>query len=78
MILLRIAELHTRSSANKMRICYKNRKQDYHMSVNFPNGTSAISIESGTYHPAPGILPIPATVFKTADMQRTLIGLSDL
>ena len=48
------------------------------MVVNFPNGTCAVSIASGTYQPAPDIAPIPATVFKDTDIQRTLIGLSDI
>jgi hypothetical protein len=48
------------------------------MTVYFPNGTSATSIETGTYTPVPGIAPVQATVFKNEDIQRTLIGSSDL
>ena len=48
------------------------------MIVTFPNGTTATSIASGTYTPATGISPVPATVFKDKDIQQTLIGLSDL
>ena len=48
------------------------------MVVNFPNGTKAISIQSGLYQPAPEVVPVSATVFKNADMQTSLIGLSDL
>jgi hypothetical protein len=54
-----------------------NRKVDHSMVVEFPNGTTAISLESGTYIPAAGVLPVPATVFKDSDIQRSLVGLSD-
>ena len=56
----------------------QNRRQDSTMIVTFPNGSSATSIESGTYQPALGIIPIPATVFNDQDINRSLIGLSDL
>ena len=54
------------------------RRLDTTVMIKFPNNTTATSIESGLYQPAQEVVPIPATIFRSCDINRSLVGLSDL